>query len=104
MSAASFPDAVELDSAHLRLRWPDGDVVLSVLSLRAACRCAHCVAAARGDHASPGDDGIALAGAEPVGQYALRLFFSDGHARGIYPWTMLRELGAYALDPDGEFM
>lgn len=30
--------------------------------------------------------------AEPIGNYALRLFFSDGHDRGIYPWTYLREL------------
>lgn len=28
----------------------------------------------------------------PVGNYALRLFFSDGHDRGIYPWAYLREL------------
>jgi DUF971 family protein len=29
---------------------------------------------------------------EPIGNYALRLFFSDGHDRGIYPWSYLREL------------
>lgn len=29
---------------------------------------------------------------EPIGAYALRLFFSDGHDRGIYPWAYLREL------------
>ena len=30
---------------------------------------------------------------EPVGQYALRLVFSDGHSSGLYSWRYLRELG-----------
>lgn len=29
---------------------------------------------------------------EAIGNYALRLSFSDGHDRGIYPWSYLREL------------
>lgn len=32
---------------------------------------------------------------EPVGNYAIRLRFSDGHASGIYSWRYLRE-----IDPD----
>jgi DUF971 family protein len=35
---------------------------------------------------------LRLEAIEPVGNYALRLFFSDGHNRGIYPWVYLREL------------
>ncbi len=31
--------------------------------------------------------------AEPVGHYALRIRFSDGHDTGIYTWRYLRELG-----------
>ena len=31
---------------------------------------------------------------EAVGQYALRLFFDDGHNTGIYAWKWLYELGA----------
>lgn len=30
---------------------------------------------------------------EPVGQYAVRLVFDDGHATGIYSWPILHELG-----------
>jgi DUF971 family protein len=30
---------------------------------------------------------------EPVGNYAVRLRFSDGHDSGIYTWTYLAELG-----------
>ena len=30
---------------------------------------------------------------EPVGQYAVRLVFDDGHDSGLYSWKYLRELG-----------
>ena len=30
---------------------------------------------------------------EPVGQYAVRLHFDDGHNTGIYSWDVLYELG-----------
>lgn len=30
---------------------------------------------------------------EPVGNYAVRLVFDDGHATGIYAWSYLHELG-----------
>ncbi len=31
---------------------------------------------------------------EPVGQYAIRLIFDDGHDTGLYTWKYLYELGA----------
>lgn len=31
---------------------------------------------------------------EPVGNYAIRIAFDDGHDSGIYAWTYLHELGA----------
>lgn len=30
--------------------------------------------------------------AEPVGRYAVRLHFSDGHANGLYMWDYLKTL------------
>lgn len=30
---------------------------------------------------------------EPVGQYAIRIVFDDGHDSGLYSWRILRELG-----------
>lgn len=30
---------------------------------------------------------------EPVGHYAVRLVFDDGHETGLYTWKYLRELG-----------
>ncbi|MDN3516647.1 DUF971 domain-containing protein [Aquisalimonas lutea] len=31
---------------------------------------------------------------EPVGNYAVRLYFDDGHHTGLYTWDYLYELGA----------
>lgn len=36
---------------------------------------------------------VSVVGAEPVGRYALRIRFSDGHDTGLYTWAYLRELG-----------
>lgn len=35
---------------------------------------------------------VCIAGITPVGHYAVRLVFSDGHRSGIYSWETLREL------------
>ena len=36
---------------------------------------------------------VKVTGAEPVGRYALRIKFDDGHNTGLYTWAYLRELG-----------
>jgi DUF971 family protein len=36
---------------------------------------------------------VAITGAEPVGNYAVRLLFDDGHSTGIFTWAYLHELG-----------
>ena len=30
---------------------------------------------------------------EPVGNYAIRIIFSDGHSSGIYSWQLLHDFG-----------
>ncbi|WP_271612383.1 gamma-butyrobetaine hydroxylase-like domain-containing protein [Bradyrhizobium sp. CCBAU 21362] len=89
------PIQVELgdNSTALALTWSDcGTLVLGAETLRRASRAASEIRRqvdgielmiARGFH---------VAGFEPIGNYALRLLFSDGHDRGIYPWSYLREL------------
>lgn len=37
---------------------------------------------------------VGLMGIEPVGNYAVLLRFTDGHATGIYSWDILHDLGA----------
>ncbi|MFT4190312.1 MAG: DUF971 domain-containing protein [Comamonas sp.] len=36
---------------------------------------------------------VGLLGAEPVGHYALKLLFDDGHDTGLYTWPYLHDLG-----------
>ncbi len=35
---------------------------------------------------------VGITDVKPVGNYALQLFFDDGHDSGIYSWSYLREL------------
>jgi DUF971 family protein len=37
---------------------------------------------------------VGITDLEPVGQYALKPIFTDGHASGLYTWQYLYELGA----------
>ena len=36
---------------------------------------------------------VGIGAVEPVGHYAVRLVFDDGHDSGIFSWDYLRELG-----------
>lgn len=40
-----------------------------------------------------GKRNVAVKAVEPVGMYAVKLVFSDGHDTGIYSWEYLYELG-----------
>ena len=41
----------------------------------------------------PGKRNVGIGAVEPVGHYAVRLIFDDGHDSGIFSWDYLRELG-----------
>lgn len=36
---------------------------------------------------------VNITGVEPVGNYAVKLSFDDGHDTGLYTWDFLRDLG-----------
>ena len=36
---------------------------------------------------------VFMAKLEPVGSYAVRIIFSDGHSTGLYTWNYLARLG-----------
>lgn len=42
---------------------------------------------------APGKQDVAIQQIEPVGHYAVRLTFSDGHNTGLFTWPVLRDLG-----------
>lgn len=40
-----------------------------------------------------GKQAVTITAVEPVGNYAVRLVFDDGHNTGLYSWVLLYELG-----------
>jgi DUF971 family protein len=40
-----------------------------------------------------GKENVLIRAVEPVGQYAVKLVFDDGHDTGLYTWKYLHELG-----------
>jgi DUF971 family protein len=40
-----------------------------------------------------GKQDVGIRAIEPVGQYAIKLVFDDGHDTGLFSWKYLRELG-----------
>jgi DUF971 family protein len=40
-----------------------------------------------------GKKNVEISRIEPVGQYAVQLYFSDGHDTGIYSWDLLYDYG-----------
>jgi DUF971 family protein len=87
------------------IEWADGHhSTYSFVYLRDACPCALCNDEREKDGREPGDPPKPVAGAlplfkamarptevEPVGKYAIRFTWNDGHQHGIYSWQYLRE-------------
>jgi DUF971 family protein len=42
----------------------------------------------------PGKKSVRILRIEPVGNYAARIIFDDGHDSGLFTWSYLHELGA----------
>ena len=79
----------------LAIEWEDGSTSLLAASLlRSNCRSARDVRDRLDGCATEPTAAIAIVAVEAVGRYAVNLAFSDGQARGIYPWAYLRELAA----------
>jgi len=47
---------------------------------------------------------VAIERIEPVGAYALRLVFSDGHDSGLYTWDLLYNLGSHQSELWQEYL
>ncbi|MFF7709012.1 gamma-butyrobetaine hydroxylase-like domain-containing protein [Pseudomonas sp. NPDC007930] len=73
----------------LELDWPgQGTQALAHARLRAACPCSACRAARLGGRIDSAQAGVRVEQVVAQG-YGVQLVFSDGHARGIYPWAYL---------------
>lgn len=91
------PEAIDIAADQsFQIAWPGGGrAVISSRALRDACPCAGCVEEFTGKKildtaAIPAD--IRPNELQPVGNYAVQIFWSDGHSTGIYTWQTLRKL------------
>jgi len=84
-----------LDKGVLGIEWSDGHKgVYPVRYLRQHCPCAACTDEWTGELKLKPDDVpifVAAQDVEPVGRYALKFTFSDGHDTGIFSYTFLRK-------------
>lgn len=97
---SAVPEEIRLSAGRdgLVLTWEDGvPHTFRAPALRAACRCAWCTRARAEGRFPEGFAGIAITSLSPIADYALNLHFSDGHERGIYPFSYLRALAGADL-------
>lgn len=85
-----------VEQGVLGIDWSDGhEGRYPIRHLRLHCPCAACTDEWTGELKLKPDDVpmlIRMQDVEPVGRYALRFTFSDGHDTGIYSFSFLRKL------------
>lgn len=102
MSLKTTPTRIDLKKTEkLTVEFADGKVAeFSLSRLRTNCPCASCRASRDAQASKPRrlnvlgtfDGEVTVVTAELVGNYALRLEWSDEHNSGIYSFEYLREL------------
>jgi DUF971 family protein len=85
---------VSPDRRQLTLQWPAGPQQLSAHQLRVNSPSAEVKGHfGQGGSLPVGKEQVTITGLEPVGSYALKIIFSDGHQTGLYTWEYLHGLG-----------
>ena len=90
-----FPTEVKLleKEGTLQLTWNDDHLSTFSLSyVRGWCPCAVCQGHFTGEWRFIETANIALVNVEPVGNYGMRLIWSDSHDTGIYQFDYLRQI------------
>ena len=107
MQSENGPPPVSIErlpaESSLAVVWHDGLFgKLPYVSLRGQCMCARCVDEITGERivdVDGIDPAIAINEMSLVGNYALKIRWSDGHDTGLYTWEHLRQLCAAAQLP-----
>lgn len=92
---APSPSAIKLHklSRQLEVTYADGQRYL----LPAEYLRVHSPSAEVQGHGQPvlvgGKRKVAISAVQPVGRYAVKLVFDDGHDTGLYSWDVLEDLG-----------
>ncbi|MFN0156695.1 MAG: gamma-butyrobetaine hydroxylase-like domain-containing protein [Bacteroidota bacterium] len=90
----------QLSDSIVALTWDDGhDGPIATTVIRDSCPCAECKGESvlfqsyvppAADKTKPGR--YKIIGASPIGSYALKFSWGDGHDLGLYTWEHLRSL------------
>lgn len=105
MAFSTDPEHIAISkSKGIQIDWKDGHhSSYGTTYLRDKCPCAQCT----GAHGTPPrvpeeskpaemfpmfKPAIAMLNVEPVGAYAVRIYWNDGHSSGIYSWDHLRHV------------
>lgn len=101
MGMAAKPKQIDLIGNEVAILWDDGsEDYFPMETLRAASPSAENVGETdifgkvHGGSAQTEYPGVKVLGWEPVGVYAIRFRFSDGHNTGLYSYDYLSRLGA----------
>ena len=96
-SSRPWPSEIKLKKAERRLevRFDDGSAfALPAEYLRVESPSAEVQGHGTGNKTIvPGKRNVAITSLEPVGNYAVRIIFSDGHDSGLFTWETLYRLG-----------
>jgi len=87
----------------LAVLWGDQQTDLPFVFLRGQCECAACVNEWTGQRILDPRSipkGISIEKMELVGNYAVRIHWSDGHNSGLYTWQRLQDMKPPS-EPDG---
>ncbi len=98
------PTTICLDSSRTQLSvtWENGVTSsYSAALLRERARDAGSVRMAINDWAAPVAPNLQITAIDAIGNYAVRLAFSDGHDRGIFPWPYLAEIAEHQVAATG---
>jgi DUF971 family protein len=88
-------------SKGIKIDWKDGHHSdYGIVYLRDKCPCASCTGAHGTPPREPESDNpfqmfkpaLKMLGVEPVGSYAIRINWSDGHSSGIYSYDHFRNI------------
>ena len=102
MTIVTDPEHIAISkSKGIKIDWKDGHLSeFGIDYLRDKCPCATCTGAhgtppRQPEAASPFQmykPALKMLSVEPVGNYAIRIHWSDGHSTGLYSWEHLRNI------------
>lgn len=90
------PKNIDANESRLLIEWSDGTTKeYPARLLRQSCQCAYCISELTGELLLKKDEvvsDIKITSAQPIGNYAISLGFSDGHTTGIFSYDLLYEV------------